>query len=292
MGHDHHHHHGHQNIKTAFFLNLGFTIIEMIGGVLTNSVAIISDAIHDLGDSLSLGMSWFLQKKSNQGSDEKFTYGYRRFSLLGALINSIVLIVGSLFVLTEAVPRIFDPQTPNAGGMFFLSLLGIAVNGAAVLKLKSGTSMNEKVVTWHLLEDVLGWIAVFIVSIVMFFWDIPILDPLLAVLITLYILYNVIKNVRKTLFIFLDGVPEEINPSEVEDRIQQVQHVKDTHHTHIWSLDGESHVLSVHVVMEEGSTLAEMKKVKENIKFVLTNYEFSHITIETEFSASDCSLEK
>ncbi|SFE57387.1 cation diffusion facilitator family transporter [Alteribacillus iranensis] len=287
----HHHHHSHQNIKTAFFLNLGFTIIELIGGILTNSVAIISDAIHDLGDSISLGMSWFLQKKSNQGSDEQFTYGYRRFSLLGALINSIILIVGSLFVLSEAIPRLWDPEVPHAGGMFFLALLGMAVNGAAVLKLKSGTSMNEKVVSWHLMEDVLGWAAVFVVSIVMFFWEFPILDPLLATLITLYILYNVIKNVKKTLFIFLDGVPEEINPTEVEKLIKAIPHVKNTHHTHIWSLDGESHVLTVHVVLEGNCSLSEAKAVKRKVKQALQRYHFSHMTVEVEFSPDDCSQE-
>ncbi|RSL35284.1 cation transporter [Salibacterium salarium] len=291
MSHDHHHHHhSHGNIKTAFFLNFGFTIIELIGGILTNSVAIISDAIHDLGDSLSLGTSWFLQKKSEQKSNDTFTFGYKRFSLLGALINSLVLIAGSLFVLSEAVPRLWNPESPHAGGMLAMSLLGIAVNGAAVLKLKSGKTMNEKVVSWHLLEDVLGWVAVFIVSVVMMFWDFAILDPLLSVLITIYILFNVLKNLKKTLFIFLDGVPEEVDAMKIEQSIQQIENVEDTHHTHIWSLDGEQHVLSTHVVLCENISKEEIMKVKTAIKEALQRYSLEHITIETEFSSDDCSL--
>ncbi|MDQ0298025.1 cobalt-zinc-cadmium efflux system protein [Salibacterium salarium] len=291
MSHDHHHHHhSHGNIKTAFFLNFGFTIIELIGGILTNSVAIISDAIHDLGDSLSLGTSWFLQKKSEQKSNDTFTFGYKRFSLLGALINSLVLIAGSLFVLSEAVPRLWNPESPHAGGMLAMSLLGIAVNGAAVLKLKSGKTMNEKVVSWHLLEDVLGWVAVFIVSVVMVFWDFAILDPLLSVLITVYILFNVLKNLKKTLFIFLDGVPEEMDAMKVEQSIQQIENVEETHHTHIWSLDGEQHVLSTHVVLCEDISKEEIMKVKTAIKEALQRYPLEHITIETEFSSDDCSL--
>ncbi|MFD2705818.1 cation diffusion facilitator family transporter [Salibacterium lacus] len=293
MGHDHHHdhhHHSPSNIKTAFFLNFGFTIIELIGGVLTNSMAIISDAIHDLGDSLSLGTSWFLQNKSEQKSNQTFTFGYRRFSLLGALINSLVLVAGSLFILSEAVPRLLNPEPAHAGGMLLLSLLGMAVNGAAVLKMKSGASMNEKVVSWHLLEDVLGWVAVFVVSVVMMFWDAAILDPLLSVLITLYILMNVLKNLKKTLFLFLDAVPEEMDTEQIEQSIRSISGVEDTHHTHIWSLDGEQHVLSTHVVLNEDISKADMMQVKASIKEALGAYPLEHITIETECTTDDCSL--
>ncbi|SFM39903.1 cation diffusion facilitator family transporter [Salibacterium qingdaonense] len=293
MGHDHHHdhhHHSHSNIKTAFFLNFGFTIIELIGGVLTNSMAIISDAIHDLGDSLSLGTAWFLQNKSEQKSNQTFTFGYRRFSLLGALINSLVLVAGSLFILSEAVPRLWNPEPAHAGGMLLLSLLGMAVNGAAVLRMKSGASMNEKVVSWHLLEDVLGWAAVFVVSVIMMFWDAAILDPLLSVLITLYILMNVLKNLKKTLFLFLDGVPEEMDTEQIEQSIRSIPDVEDTHHTHIWSLDGEQHVLSTHVVLNEDISKADMMKVKASIKEALEAYPLEHITIETECTTDDCSL--
>ncbi|HET8753741.1 MAG TPA: cation diffusion facilitator family transporter, partial [Salinimicrobium sp.] len=210
MGHDHNHASG-KNLKLAFFLNVGFTIFEIIGGFYINSVAIISDAVHDLGDSLSLGTAWYLQKKSNQGSNAKFSFGYKRFSLLGALINSLVLIAGSVYVITEAIGRLLEPEHSDAQGMIFFAIFGIAVNGFAAYKLSGGKTMNEKVVSWHLLEDVLGWVAVLIVGIVLSFKDIHYLDPALSLFITAYILWNVLKRLKETLFIFLQGVPEDIN---------------------------------------------------------------------------------
>ena len=192
MGHDHHHGHHHQhdtkNISTAFFLNLAFTIIEIIGGLMTNSVAIMSDALHDLGDSLSLGLAWYFQKVAKKGRDKTFSYGYKRFSVLGAMINAIVLVVGSVFILQETIPRLWQPETPNVQGMFWLAILGIVVNGAAVLKLQKGTSLNEKVISLHLLEDVLGWAAVLVGSVLMYFFDLPIIDPLLSIGIAIFIL--------------------------------------------------------------------------------------------------------
>ena len=178
MGHHHHHHdHSHDtgNIKVAFFLNLSFTIIEIIGGLMTNSMAILADALHDLGDSLSLGISWFLEKVSEKKPDETFTFGYARFSLLAAFINSMVLIVGSTIILYHVIPRLLNPEPVEASGMLLLSILGIVMNGLAVLRLKKGSSMNEKVVTWHLMEDILGWVVVLVASIVLMFVDWPII---------------------------------------------------------------------------------------------------------------------
>lgn len=160
--HSHSHHHGTKNISLAFFLNLGFCIIELIGGLLTNSVAILSDALHDFGDSVALGLAWVFQKKSEQKPDDKYTYGYRRFSLLSAIINSIILVAGSAFVLFESIKRIIEPAETNAKGMLLLAILGVAVNGVAILRLRKGGSVNERVVSLHLMEDVLGWVAVLI----------------------------------------------------------------------------------------------------------------------------------
>jgi cobalt-zinc-cadmium efflux system protein len=160
------HHHDHQttgDIRVVFFLNLGFTVVEIVGGLWTNSTAIVADAVHDLGDSLSLGLAWFLERYSNKSRDATFTYGYRRFSLLGALVNAIVLVTGSVFVLATAILRIIHPEPVNAAGMLGFAVAGIIVNGLAVLRVKKGKSLNAQVVTWHLLEDVLGWVAVLMV---------------------------------------------------------------------------------------------------------------------------------
>ena len=205
MSHHHHHHHNQsgKNLKIAFFLNLGFTILEFFGGIYVNSVAIMSDAVHDLGDSLSLGTAWYLDKKSHKEADDKYSFGYKRFSLLGALINSIVLIGGSIYVISEAIGRLFEPQPSDAQGMIVFAIIGVLVNGYAAWKLSSGNSLNEKTVSWHLMEDVLGWVAVLIVAIVLNFTDNQYLDPALSILITLYILYNVVLRLKETLYIFL-----------------------------------------------------------------------------------------
>lgn len=293
MGHDHHHHHdSNTNLKVAFFLNLGFTIFEIIGGLYVNSVAILSDAIHDLGDSLSLGTAWYLDRKSKQPSDQKFSFGYARFSLLGALINSVVLIAGSIFVIKEAVERLLAPEETNATGMLLFALVGIAVNGYAAWKMSGGKSLNEKVVSWHLLEDVLGWVAILVASIILLFFDVPFLDPALSIAITLYILWNVIKRLKETLFLFLQGIPDDIQVSEIEEKLLDIQYVDSVHHTHIWSLDGEHHVFTTHLKLKPLNGLEKILSVKKEVKNILKDYAFEHYTVETELSDEDCGLVK
>lgn len=284
MGHSHQHNHNvsQKNIKVAFFLNISFTIAEIVGGLLTNSMAILADALHDLGDSFSLGLSWYFAKISDKKPSETFSYGYKRFSLLAALVNGIVLFGGSLIILSEAIPRLIHPEHSNAKGMFVFALFGIVVNGLAVLRLKSGKTMNERVVTWHLLEDVLGWVAVLIVSIVMLFKDIHILDPILSVLITLYILWNVFKNLKKTILLFLQGVPEDISISIVESELKKLDNVEKVYHTHIWSQDGEHNILTTHIVIAEDLDWNDVDSLKEKARSRLKDLDIEHATIEIE----------
>lgn len=286
----HHHHHASKNLKIAFFLNLGFTIFEIIGGFYVNSVAIISDAVHDLGDSLSLGTAWFLEKKSQQKPDKQFSFGYARFSLLGALINSVVLILGSVFVIYSAVNRILEPESSDATGMIFFAVFGILINGYAAWKLSGGKSLNERVVSWHLLEDVLGWVAILIVAIVLEFKDIQYLDPALSLFITAYILWGIIGRLKETLFVFLQGTPKEIDILEIEKKILKIPNVKDLHHTHVWSLEGEHHVFSTHVKLVNVENFKHVADVKKKIHQVLKKYHFSHVTIETELDNEICLL--
>ena len=250
--HDHSHSHGSNNrIGWAFFLNVTFTIIEFIGGILTNSTAIMADAVHDLGDSLSIGFAWFLSKVSEKGSNSEFTYGYRRLSLFGALINGLVLIIGSVWVLTEAIPKLLQPEMPIVEGMIALAVFGVLVNGFAAYKLSKGKTLNERVLNWHLLEDVLGWVAVLIVSIVLLFVDWPILDPALSILFTLYILINVAKNLWHTIRLFLQAIPDKELSKSVYKTLIELKEVDSIHHLHLWSLDGEHHVLTAHLALQE-----------------------------------------
>lgn len=289
-GHGHHHHHTSDNIRVAFFLNFSFTLLEFIGGALTNSLAIMSDALHDLGDSVSLGLAWYLENKSNQTATQRYTYGYRRLSLLGALINTTILIAGSLIILAQAVPRILNPEPTDAQGMLLFAILGIVVNGVAALRLSRSESMNARVATWHLLEDALGWMAVLVVSIVLLFVDLYILDPILSVLITLYILYNVIRNLKSTLALFLQAVPDTVDVPQLENELTHIPHVLSTHHTHVWSLDGEHHVLTTHVVVESGLDRETVCDIKEQIRQVIINKSFEHITIDIEYEDEPCIM--
>lgn len=290
-----HYHHGHNhrsqsNITVAFLLNLSFTIIEFIGGALTNSLAIVSDAVHDLGDTISLGFSWYMEKISRKNRDEKFSYGYKRFSLLAALVNSIVLLAGSLVILLEAVPRLFAPQAVHVQGMFALAILGIVVNGIAVLRLRRGKTMNEKVVSWHLLEDVLGWAAVLIISVVMLFKEMPVLDPLFSIIFTAYILWNVFKNLKQTMMVFLQSIPGDIKISEVEKTISSLPGVQEVHDTHIWTMDGEYHILTTHVVVTEDLDKESVILLKRKIKEVIGGFEIEHATLEIESEEENCYL--
>lgn len=291
---DHSHHHSHSstsNIKLAFFLNLFFTILEIIGGLWTNSMAILSDALHDLGDSFSLGIAWYLEGYSKKEPDEKFTYGYSRFSLLGALINSVILLGGSIFILTQAIPRVFSPEPINAKGMLGFAILGIFINGVAALRLRKGESLNEKVVSWHLIEDVLGWVAVLIVSIVLLFKEIPILDPILSIVITLYILFNVFKNLRATMNVFLQKVPDQFSIFEIEKEITDRTDAIAVHHTHIWTMEGVKNLLSTHVIIENNLNEEEIITIKNQVKNLIKDKGIKHVTIEIEFKNEKCDNE-
>lgn len=286
----HHHHHATENIATAFFLNLIFTIIEIIGGILTNSMAILSDALHDFGDSISLGLAWYFEKLSTKGRNEKFTYGYKRFSILGAVINSIILVVGSIFILFNAIPRFLHPQNVNAKGMIWLAILGVIINGAAVLKLQKGNSLNEKVVSLHLLEDVLGWVAVLIGSILMYFFDLPFIDPLLSILIAIFILYNVVSNLKESLKIILEGVPTEVNITKIETTLTDFPEINSIHDVHIWTMDGEYNLMTIHVVIKNEKKPEELATLKSKIRTTLHHLKIEHVTIEFETMNEECTL--
>ena len=288
----HTHSHAHaktDNIRLAFFVNLFFTIIEIFGGLMTNSVAILSDALHDLGDSLSLGLAWHFQKLSQKEKNKRFTFGYGRFSIIGAIINSLVLTVGSLFILFETIPRLIAPQMPDAQGMLYLAILGILFNGLAVLRLKKGISLNEKVVMLHLLEDVLGWTAILVGSIVMLFFHLPVLDPILSILIAVYILFNVFKNMKTAFKIILQGAPPEISVTEIEKKISAIEGIDSVHDIHLWSLDGVYNVLTIHVVLKNIKSLDSMSKFKKLIREKLISEHIQHTTIEFEGENEECT---
>lgn len=285
-----HPHYSDADLRLAFVLNTSFAILEIVGGLWTNSVAILSDAVHDLGDSLALGAAWSLDKYSQKASDRRFSYGYLRFSLLGAWINTLVLVLGSIIVLTEAVPRLFQPERPNATGMLLFALVGVVVNSAAAWRLRGRKSLNTQVASWHLIEDVLGWIAVLIVSITLMFVDLPVLDPILSVAITTYVLFSVIRHLRQTFLLFLQAVPDDIDLAELEQRLSALEHVLAAHHTHVWSMDGANHVLTTHVVVASQTDRDALAQVRRDVAQLCKEYRFAHTTVEIEWGEDECRM--
>lgn len=276
------HSHGDQamrNISVVFFLNLLFSLVEVIFGLLFNSMAILSDAVHDFGDSLSVGLSWYFQKVSQKEASSRYSFGYERFSLLGALITAVILLLGSGLLLTRSIPRLFQPEPVDAQGMFLLALAAIALNGYATWRLSKGTSMNERVLDLHMLEDVLGWVGVLLVSILVRFTGWMILDPLLSVALSLFIMIRTLPLFVSTLHIFLEGVPKEVDLSRVEADILAIPQVHALGHLHVWSIDGEENAMTATVF----TTLAEpqdIEDLKDKIRKLGHELRVSHSTIE------------
>ncbi|ARS35848.1 cation diffusion facilitator family transporter [Pontibacter actiniarum] len=297
MGHHHHHHHGHHhhhatgNIKFAFFLNLGFAVLELVGGFFVNSVAIMSDALHDFGDSLALGMAYFLQRKSEQEGNARYTYGYKRYSVAGALLTSLILIVGAGFIVAEAVERLLDPAMPEPLGMLAFAILGIAVNGAAFFKLQGGFNLNQKAVSLHMLEDLLGWVAVLIVSVVLLFFELPWLDPLLSVGISLFMLVHALRNAFAALKVLLQANPLADRLEQVRAQLLALQPVLGVHQLRVWSLDGEHHVLSAHVVVAAVGEPDAAATLKNEIRNALKPFSITEVTLELEQAEERCALQ-
>lgn len=270
-----------KNILIAFILNVGFSIIEFVGGILTNSVAIYSDAIHDLGDAFSIGVSFFLEKKSKKNPDKKYTYGYARYSVLGGVITTTILLVGSILVIVGAVKRLFNPVEVNYDGMMIFAILGVVLNFIAALVTKDGDSINQKSVNLHMLEDVLGWLVVLIGSIIMHFTDIKIIDSIMSIGVALFILINALKNLKKVLDLFLEKTPKEIDIDELKKHLLKIKDVDDIHHIHIWSIDGYNNYATMHIV----SKAKDISKVKKEIREELVEHNICHSILETEEEA-------
>ena len=284
LAHVHHHHDSSSEgrIGVAFFLNLAFAVFELVGGLWTNSMAVLSDALHDFGDSIALGLTWHFTRLSKRRGDEIFTFGYRRFTLLGALVMSVVLFAGGLVVIFESIPRLLAPQSTDARGMLLLAGVGILINGIAALRMHGSRNLGERLVTWHFVEDILGWVAVLVAGLVMMVRDIPILDPALSILITLYVMWNVGRRLKETLVILLQGVPEGLDVASLERVMRSVEGVCDVHHTHLWSQDGEHHVVTTHVVTDVADSYMAVSRLRERLKEELRTLGISHATIEME----------
>ncbi len=273
-----------KNILIAFILNLVFSIFEFFGGIFTGSVAIISDAVHDIGDAASIGLSYFFEKKSQKEPDDKYTYGYSRYSVIGGLITTSVLFVGSVVVIINAVNRIINPIEINYNGMIIFAVIGVIINLTAALVTRDGKSINRKAVNLHMLEDVLGWIVVLIGAIVMRFTDIRIIDPVLSIAVALFILVNTIKNFKEIVDIFLEKTPDGISVNEIREHLLEIKGVIDVHHVHIRSIDGINVYGTMHVVTD-GDNAQIKRKIREELK----EHGIVHATLEIEGTDEICN---
>ena len=282
MAHDHIHLHGNgagKNILSAFFINLTFTIISLIGGWLTNSMAIISDSIHDLGCTVSIALAWVFERIAGHKPTPRFTFGYHRFTLLGAFVNAFILLSGSAVVLYESIGRMAHPEEVNAEGMLWFALLAILFKGLAVWRTWTGASVNQRMVSLHLLGDCLGWVAVLIASAVMLFVEIPLLDPILSVCISLYILYNVVHNLIVAFRIVLEGVPSNVDYKALKTAAAALPGIADIEALRVWSLDNEHHAAEV-VITTTLTTWDEVEALKSSLRTLLARHGIEQSVIE------------
>lgn len=293
MANDHIHLHSDtagRNILSAFFINLTFTVISLIGGWLTNSMAIISDSIHDLGCTLSIALAWVFERIAGHTPTPRFTFGYRRFTLLGAFVNAFILLGGASIVLYESFGRMASPEEVNAEGMLWFALLAILCKGLAVWRTWKGASVNQRMVSLHLLGDCLGWVAVLLASIVMMFVEIPLLDPILSVCISLYILYNVVRNLIVAFRIVLEGVPVTIDYLTLKAEMKALEGVYEIEALRVWSMDNVHHAATV-ALTTTLTTLEEVEAMKSSLRQLLIQHsiELSVIEVSAKVDSTSCS---
>ncbi len=272
-----------RNIFIAFVLNLAFSVFEFFGGIFTGSVAIISDAIHDIGDAASIGLSFFLEKKSKKQPDEKYSYGYLRYSVIGSIVTTLVLLVGAVAVVYNAIGRIIAPAEINYNGMIVFAIIGVVVNFAAAFITREGDSLNQKAVNLHMLEDVLGWIVVLVGAIVMRFTDFVIIDPIMSIGVAVFIFVHAVRNLKETLDIFLERTPRDVSIEEIKSHLREIEGVADVHHVHVWSMDGQSNYATMHIV-----TNRDPHEVKEAVRNELAEHNIVHATLELENEGEHC----
>lgn len=272
-----------RNILTAFILNSFFSVFEFIGGIMTGSVAIVSDAVHDAGDAVSIGVSYFLEKASKRQPDGKYTYGYGRYSVIGGFITTFILLAGSVGVICNAVNRIINPAEINYNGMIVFAVVGVCVNACSAFFTHGGHSVNQKAVNLHMLEDVLGWVVVLTGSVVMKFTDFTLIDPIMSMGVAIFILVNAVKNLKEVLNLILEKAPHDVDVEEIGKHIAEIEGVSDVHHIHIWSMDGQNNYATMHVVTEVDTHI-----IKEKIRTELRSHGIGHATIETETTSEHC----
>lgn len=272
-----------KNIFIAFILNLSFSIFEFFGGIISNSISILSDSFHDMGDAISIGISYFLEKKSKKNIDKNYTYGYARYSLLAGVLTTVMLLSGSILIIKNAIARIINSTELNNDVMLLFAVVGFIINTIGVFFTKEGKSINQKAVNLHMLEDALGWIVVLIGSVIIKITNIKIIDPIMSIGLALFIFINALKNLKEIIDIFLEKTPKNIDIEKIKKTILNIKEIEDIHHIHVWSMDGINNYATMHILTKSKNT----KEIKKQIREELKQYEIVHVIIETEDERCD-----
>lgn len=266
-----------RNILLTFLVNLFFSVFELIGGIVTRSNAIISDALHDFGDALSVGLIFLLDRKSKKKANNKFTFGYLRYSMIGSFISTLILMISSFFIIISSAGKIINPVEVNYDGMILFAIIGLVVNLVVAYITRKGHSFNEEVISLHMLEDVLGWIIILIGSIIMRFTDLSIIDPILSIIVSGFIIYKALGHLKVILDLFLEKTPDDISIDSIKRKIKKIDGVISVHNFHVWSIDENHDYATLHVVVDEMDT-----NIKEEIREELEDRGIEHSTIELE----------
>ena len=273
-----------ENIKIAFLFNLTFSLLEGLGGILTNSISILSNAIHDFCDSFSIGISFLLEKKNKINSDKINTYNYLKYSLLGAIVTSVVLIFGSGIIIFNSIPRLINPDEVNHDAMIIFAIFGIIINGYAAYKTSKSIKYKEKSINLHMLEDVFGWILILVGSIIIKIFGLIIIDPIMSILLGLFILLHVYRNLKDIFDIIMEKVPKDIDIEKIKkDLKMQYNFIEDINHVHVWSVDGVNNCISAHILINKCITINQINEFKNSVKLFLKDKNIIYSTIEIEY---------
>lgn len=280
-----------ENIKIAFLLNLAFSIVEAIGGILTNSISIISDSLHNLGDSITIGINYIFEKKSKKLPNKEYSYGYLRYTMLGSLIASFILLVGSVVIIYNVVPRLIKPLSVNYDAMIIFGIFGLLINLYATIKIMRSKDKDKKINT-HMIEDTVIWLFILAGSICIKVFDLVIIDPILSLLIAVYILYQVYKYMKNIYNIFMEKVPKNVKIDEIKKNIESNENIDNVHHIHIWSMDGVNNYMTAHIHLNKVLSEEEIVKTKNDVKNKLKEDKINHITLEVEYFNEKCDSDK
>ncbi len=280
-----------ENIKIAFLLNLAFSIVEAIGGILTNSISIISDSLHNLGDSITIGINYIFEKKSKKLPNKEYSYGYLRYTMLGSLIASFILLVGSVVIIYNVVPRLIKPLSVNYDAMIIFGIFGLLINLYATIKIMRSKDKDKKINT-HMIEDTVIWLFILTGSICIKVFDSVIIDPILSLLIAVYILYQVYKYMKNIYNIFMEKVPKNVKIDEIKKDIEENENIDNVHHIHIWSMDGVNNYMTAHIHLNKVLSEEEIIKTKNDVKNKLMEDKINHITLEVEYFNEKCDSSK